>query len=293
MLDVDALAVFIAVAEARSFTRAADRLGIVQSVVSKRLRRLEDQLGMILVDRRLRTDIRLTRSGRLFLPEARQALASLQRVERVGRNLGRGSSGPLRMGFVFSAAMTGLLSAAVAELRAKLPDLRVEPRLLETPEQLKALEEGSIDIGLLRPRPAYPDGCHSRTIQSEGLVVGLASNHPLCAEALISPRQLADEVFIVPQFHEEVGLIDSIRQLSIAGRFEIRDLVRTGDFVTAACLAAAGAGVVLAPASLARLHLDNICYRRLAGYEGSISIALVWRDDAPESAVSALAAMRR
>ena len=293
MLDADALAVFIAVAEARSFTRAADQLGIVQSVVSKRLRRLEDQLGMMLVDRRLRTDISLTRSGQLFLPEARLALLSLQRAERVGRNLGRGSSGPLRIGFVFSAAMTGLLSTAVAELRTKLPDLRVEPRLLGTPEQLKALEEGAIDIGFLRPRPTYPDACHSRSIRSEGLVIGLASDHPLSAEAHIFPRQLANEVFIVPQFHEEVGLIDSIRQLARAGKFEIRDIVRTGDFVTAACLAAAGTGVVLAPASLARLHLDNICYRQLADYEDSISIALVWRDDAPGSAIEVLTALHR
>lgn len=102
---------------------------------------------------------------------------------------------------------------------------------------------------------------------------------------------MADEVFIVPRFHEEVGLIDSIRLLSRTGDFVIHDLVRTGDLVTAACLAAAGAGVVLAPASLARLHLDNICYRPLAEYDGAISIALVWRDDAPEGAIAVLLAM--
>ena len=291
MLDVNALAAFIAVAEMRGFTQAADRLGIVQSVVSKRLRRLEDQLDMTLVDRRLRSDISLTRAGQLFLPEARKALASLQQVERIGHNLGRGTSGPVRIGFVFSAAMSGLLSTTVAELRSKLPDLRVKPRLLETPEQLKALDEGVIDVGFVRPRPAYPDGCLSRTIQTECLVVGLASSHPLSGETHIFPRQLSDEIFIVPQFHEEVGLIDSIEQLSAAGGFEIRGLVRTGDFVTAVCLAAAGTGVVLAPASLARLHLNDISYRPLADYEGSISIVCVWRHDAPKAAIKILSGL--
>lgn len=63
MIDGDGLNAFVAIAETHSFSRAADRLGLVQSVVSKRLKRLEDQLGAVLVDRAIRTRSTLTRVG--------------------------------------------------------------------------------------------------------------------------------------------------------------------------------------------------------------------------------------
>jgi DNA-binding transcriptional LysR family regulator len=287
MLDPEGLAAFVAVARLRSFTRAADELGTVQSAVSKRVRRLEDRLGMPLFDRGARADIRLTRPGELFLPQAQAALAQAEQLERLGRNLARGRAGPLRVGFVFSAAMTGLLTQVLTTLR----ELVIEPRIMETPAQIQALGQGRIDIGLLRPRPAYPDGCEGHTVHTEGLVVGMAHDHRLQQVSAITPALLAHETFIVPQFHEEVGLIDSIRQLARAGGFEIRGLVRTDDFVTAACMASAGMGVVLAPASLAGLALGAIGYRPVAQYQGAISLALAWRHDAPESAVALLLAI--
>ncbi len=291
MLDPEGLAAFVAVARLRSFTRAADELGTVQSAVSKRVRRLEDRLGMPLFDRGARADIRLTRPGELFLPQAQAALAQAEQLERLGRNLARGRAGPLRVGFVFSAAMTGLLTQVLTTLRDRLPELVIEPRIMETPAQIQALGQGRIDIGLLRPRPAYPDGCEGHTVHTEGLVVGMAHDHRLQQVSAITPALLAHETFIVPQFHEEVGLIDSIRQLARAGGFEIRGLVRTDDFVTAACMASAGMGVVLAPASLAGLALGAIGYRPVAQYQGAISLALAWRHDAPESAVALLLAI--
>ncbi|MFC3422529.1 LysR family transcriptional regulator [Rhizorhabdus histidinilytica] len=217
MIDGEGLAAFIAVADLRSFSRAADRLGIAQSVVSKRLRRLEDQIGAQLIDRSVRTDIRLTRIGAAFLPEASEAFAKLTATERLGWNLGRGSSGPLQIGFVFSAAISGVLGRILSALRKELPDLRLVPRLMETPEQLAALDAGRLDIGLIRPRPSYPARCRALQAHCEDLVVCLSAEHPLSAQAALSPRQLADQRFIVPQFHEQVGLIDNIRRLAEAG----------------------------------------------------------------------------
>ena len=285
MIDGDCLAAFVAIADERSFSRAADRLGIAQSVVSKRLRRLEDQLAARLVDRSVRTDIHLTRVGRLFLPEARETLARLSKTERTGRNLARGSTGPLRMGFVFSAAMNGTVATILTGLRGEYPDLQFQPRLMETPAQLAALDSGSLDLALVRPRPSYPDGCHAYEVHSEGLVVCLSPHHPLSAETLLTPSQLSGQCFIVPQFHEQVGLIDSIRRLAKAGNFDMPPIVRTDDFVTAACLASAGDGIVLAPASLANLGLDGVLYCEMADYGERLKTILIHRADAPEQAI--------
>lgn len=284
MIDGDCLATFVAIAEERSFSRAADRLGVAQSVISKRLRRLEDQLATQLVDRSTRTDIRLTRIGRIFLPEAMETLAQLHKAERTGRNLARGCSGPLRIGYVFSAAMNGTLTTVLGGLREALPDMEFQPRLMETPEQLAALDAGMLDMGLLRPRPSYPPGCQAREVHQESLVLGLSSRHRLAGQSSLTPPMLASERFIVPQFHEQVGLIDCLRRLAAAGRFAMPSVIQTADFVTAACLAATGDGIVLAPASLANFNLSGLAFQQVAGFNEFLTIALVMRMDAPEEA---------
>lgn len=288
MLDGDCLAAFVAIAEMRSFSRAADRLGIVQSVVSKRLLRLEDQLGAKLLDRQRKSDIRLTRTGRIFLDEARATLAQLARAERVGANLARGRSGPVNIGYIFSAAMNGTLATLLAKLRAVSPELNLQPRLMETPAQLAQLEGGGIDIGLMRPRPSYPAGCCTTTVCVDPLVLCMSSDHPLANESEVHPRTLAAERFIIPQFHEHVGLIDSLKQLSRAGGYELPSLIRTDEFVTAAALAANGDGIALAPASLAKLGMEGLAFVEIIGLDYRLSTILAVRDDAPDAVRAAL-----
>lgn len=282
MLDGDSLAAFVAIAEERSFSRAADRLGLAQSVISKRLRRLEDRLGARLIDRSVRNDIHLTRIGELFLSDAADTLARLDRAERVGRNLARGRRGPLRIGFVLSAAMNGTLTTILTRVREALPDIELQPRLMETPEQLAALGAGELDMGLLRPRPSYPPGCDAREVHRERLLLCLSVHHPLARRARLTPAMLDGERFIVPQFDEQVGLIDSIRRLAGAGGFAMPTIVRTADFMTAACLAAAGDGVVLAPASLSNIRLDGLAFRDIASFDELLTITLLVRGDAPD-----------
>lgn len=284
MLEPHCLAVFVAIAEERSFSRAADRLGIAQSVASKRLRRLEDHLCAVLLDRSIRSNVRLTRIGELFLPEARATLAGLRRAEQSCRNLARGRAGPFRIGFVFSAAMNGTLTKMLSGLRAVFPELCLEPQLMETPEQLSALEEGLIDVGLLRPRPSYPQDCSVRIVHEERLITGLALHHPLAAHLELTPPQLMGSEFILPQFHEDVGLVDSARRLAEAGHFTTPNIIRTDDFVTAACLAATGDGIVLAPASLARLAIEGICFRPFRDFDDRLTTVMVMRRDAPAEA---------
>lgn len=281
MLDGDGLAAFLAIAEQRSFSRAADSMGIVQSVISKRLLRLEDQLGAKLIDRSQKSDIRLTRAGEIFLPEAQATLAQMERAERFGHKLARGLSGPVNIGYIFSAAMSGALTALLAHLRAISADLQLCPRLMETPAQLAGLEAGTLDIGLMRARPSYPADCRAQTIRTEPLLLCVSTRHRLAAQASVAPDALAGERFILPQFHEKVGLIDSLEQLCAAGGFAMPPIIRTDDFVTAAALAAAQEGVVLAPASLAYLNMGGLRFLPFTGFDSPLATVLVHRQDLP------------
>ncbi len=281
MLEPDILRAFVAVAELGHFVRAADRLDVAQSVVSKRLKRLEDQLGVRLVERGKRNRVCLTRAGELFLPEARSGLAALDRTEQLGRMFARGEAGPVRIGFVFSAIMTGVLPRMIRALRSRLPDTDVQPTFLETPEQLSAIQDGKIDFGIVRPRPAYPEGVLASVIHGEGVVVAMSSDHPLAGRSVIRARDVAANRMIVPQFHEEVGLIDIIKDVAKAGGASVPEIVRTADFITAAGLAAAGMGLVMAPRSLTRLALEGLCYRDVSDYQAMLELVLIRRADAP------------
>lgn len=288
MLDCEDLCTFATIAEVKSFSRAADALGIAQSVASKRLKRLEDRLGARLIDRENWKQIRLTRVGELFLPEAMRSIQQMRRAESAGKNLARGVSGPLRIGFVFSAAINGLLTQLLRGLRRQLSELQFHPRLMETPEQISALEEGRLDLALLRPRLSYPEGCHAREIFSENLVACLSVEHRLASGCAAAPADFARERFIIPQFHERVGLIDNLRRFARAGGFPLPEIFTTADFVTAACLAAAGDGVVLAPASLRNMNIGGVKCIDLPTFAERLTTTLVWRSDAPAQAIRIL-----
>lgn len=281
MLEPDTLRAFVAIADCGHFVRAADSLDAAQSVVSKRLRRLEDRLGMRLVDRDKRKNVALTRAGEIFLPEARSALAALERTEQLGVAIGRGEAGPVRIAYVFSAIMTGIFPRMIRNLRVRLPEIDVQPCSMETPEQLSAVVDGKIDFGIVRPRPSYSPGITASVVHSEDVVVALASDHPLAQRSSLKARDIAMNRMIVPQFHEEVGLIDIIRGVARAGAVPLPDVVRTTDFISAAGLAAAGIGLVLAPRSLSRLGVEGISFRDLADHRATLDLVLICRDDAP------------
>lgn len=289
MLDPKAILAFVTIAEERSFSRAAEKLGIVQSVASKRLRRLEDQIGAKLVDRSQRSNIRLTRSGQILLPQMRDVLTHLRTAQIAGLNLARGRAGPLRIGFIFSAALDGTLPRILSLLRNAFPDLILRPKLMETPEQIAELGNGGIDVGLIRPRPSYPDGCTARIVHREAMMACLSLNHPLAQLSSLSPSQISGHRFILPQFDEDVGLVDNVRGLARAGKVAMPELIRTEDYVTAACLASTGDGIVLAPASLANLSLDGVCFRPFKQFEERLQTVMILRDDAPIEAANALA----
>lgn len=284
MLDGNQLEVFLAIARHRHFVRAADSLGIAQSVASKRLARLEHILGMRLIDRSSRNRIGLTRSGALFLAEAEHALEAITQAERVGRNLARGIRGPLRIGYVFSASMTGTLDLMLSALRGRLPELEIELRLIDTPKQLRWLEMGKLDVGIVRPRPAYPEALSARTAHREGVVLALSAKNPLAKRRALYPSDLAGETFIIPQFQEDVGLIDTIRSLASDARVPMPATRHADDFVSATSLAAAGAGVVLAPASLRNFQRPGLVLRELCGQDASVDLVCLLRHDTPPAA---------
>ncbi|MGW7658202.1 LysR family transcriptional regulator, partial [Streptomyces tendae] len=124
MLDLRQLRYFSAVAETEHVGRAAEQLHISQSPLSRQIAQLEKNLGLTLFERSQQR-IRLTRDGAIFLSEARALLRHADRLENLGRRLGRGEEGGLCIGYVADAMHTGVLPGALRRLQEESPGIHV------------------------------------------------------------------------------------------------------------------------------------------------------------------------
>src|SRR5689334_3464243 len=115
-MDVRQFRYFVAVAEELHFRRAAERLNISQPPLSQQIKQLELALGAALFARTNRR-VSLTQAGRLFLPEARAAIAQAERAVDVARKGQRGELGELRIGFFPSAPLVPEIAKAIRQYR--------------------------------------------------------------------------------------------------------------------------------------------------------------------------------
>ena len=135
----------VAVADELNFTRAAERLGVSQQVLSEQIRRLEDELGLQVFDRTTR-QVRVTSHGRQILDEARAVVGAADALRDRARRLASAQAGVVRLGYSRSTAFdTAPLVSAVTEAR---PELRVEVRDVPSRQLPQAVRDGDVDVAL-------------------------------------------------------------------------------------------------------------------------------------------------
>ncbi|WP_297368953.1 LysR family transcriptional regulator [Acidocella sp.] len=263
-MELAHLRVFETLADELHFARAADRLGLTQPAVSRQIAALEASLGGKLFDRAKRSQVTLTATGALFLPEARAILRQAERGEALARRAARGEVGRLEIGYVASAAWGGVAAALVRRFLTRAPKVEVHLQELETPRQIEELAAGRLDLGIFRTRPAYPTELKVQPLLQDTLQIALPDSDPRAAQPVLHAADLADARFILPHFGEEAGFLARIQALGQAGGFppEIQPPVR--DFLTVLTSVSAGLGVGLVPESAGALHLQGVVLRRVA-----------------------------
>jgi DNA-binding transcriptional LysR family regulator len=279
------LASFVTVAEELHFARAADRLHLAPSALSAQIRALESCLGVRLIDRGRRTRPSLTSAGQLFLVEARRTLAQADRALAVGRQAGRGELGHVEIGYVASAAFSGILTTILRGCAAPGAGLTVSVRELETPAQLEALAAGDIDIGFLRWRPEYPPGLTATCLLTEEVVLALPDGGPPASHEAVPAAALAGERFVAPHFDEEHGFRDLIHQVGERGGFLPEQAPPVRDFVAALTMVGGGLAVALVPASLRRADVPGVVYRPLSDLRLTTRLVGAYRGGEPSPAV--------
>lgn len=292
-MELRELRCFAVLAEELHFARAAQRLGLAQSGVSRLLAGLETDLGGKLFNRGKRSQVTLTTTGILFLPEARAILQLAERGEYLGRRAARGEVGRLEIGFVATAAWDGTASAFIKRYHQAVPEVELHLHEMETPRQLEQIAAGKLDIGLLRPRADYPPEVKVTTLKKDLLMLALPEGDELARVPSLTPDMLRGQKFILPHFGEEAGFLARLRTLGAAGGFEpeLRNAVR--DFLTVLTAVAGGLGAGLVPEAAQSLGIPGVVLRYVEGVKLESEMILASRRAETSPAVRQFLALAR
>ena len=214
-MEIDGLKAFLAVADAASFSAAADRLHLTQPAVSKRIALLEQQLSTRLFDRIGRT-VRLTHSGQILLTRANQILQQVEDTERAVRNLAGEVAGQLSLA---TSHHVGLwrLPAVLRRYIASHPGVALDLHFMDSEVAHERIIQGELEMAIITLAPSVHDKLVAEPIWRDELVFVAARGHPLSEEQNIRVDDLAEYSAILPDMTTFTGRI-------VKGMFEERQL---------------------------------------------------------------------
>lgn len=276
-MELRHLRYFIAVANERNFSRAAEKLHIAQPPLSRQIRQLEEELGLVLIDREARP-LRLTEAGRLFYEQASQVLTGVDQLQTLMQRYARAERARFVIGFVGST-IYGPLPMLIRRFRAAAPHIDLHLAEMATLEQISALKEGRIDVGFGRLR--FDDPAIRRAIlEEEPLVAALPLDHPLTAgDQPLGLAQLAQEVLIVYPRPTRPSYADQLLSLFRDHGLEPLQVMEARELQTAIGLVAAEAGICVVPASVERLRRDDVVYRPISDADATTPLIMSHRTD--------------
>jgi len=284
-MELRHLRYFVGVAEALSFTKAAEKLHTAQPSLTRQIKDLEEELGVRLLNR-TKQQVTLTDEGRSFLADAKRILAlAAETIESV-RRLHSGEVRALNVGYV-SNLFYELLPKTLTLFHTSFPGVSVNLFDLSCGEQFRALEDGKLDLGFVGlHEPIARRGLEFRTIASYKTIVALPKDDPLVGKATVELKALAPMFFIgmseasYPFYRE--WLTKTCARAGFTPRIlQVVDLERTMIHAVAA-----GLGVAIVPEQLKKLEHENVMFRPLnptVATEGCVA----WRNENPSAALQA------
>jgi len=275
MIELRLLRYFVAVAETEHVGRAAERLHVSQSPLSRQIRQLEQRLGVTLFTRE-KQRIHLTAAGTWLLASARDLLARAEGITEAVQHLEGEGPGRIRIGFVSTALWTGVLPAALRALRTERPAVQVELRHLSTNAQVAALRDGQLDLALVHQPPDARD-LRERQLVEQAFELACLRTDALATCAL-TPTRLAEASWVTvvtdPRSRERWAAAWAKRKVVPRVAVEVADLA------SALALVDAGMGVALLPSSQAASAPPSVVFRPVPWLRMSAHLWLVQRADA-------------
>ena len=247
-MELRQLNYFVAVAEARNFTRAAGRLHVSQSTLSVAVRTLEHELGVRLLNRSTR-HVELSVAGNTLLHEARRTLSAAENARRAVTGVADGSRGPLNVGIMQSLLLIDLAGLLTAYHREH-PGVRLRPRTAAagSASLARGVANGELDVALAVETGDRTPGVNSQVLAREDLLLACPPSHRFARRKQIRLQELVDEIFV----ETPVGWgIRTLADRLFAGVTVTREIaLEVPDMATVVELVRAGLGVSLLTRSL-------------------------------------------
>lgn len=254
-MDIRQLKYFITVAEEQNIGRAAVRLHVSQPPLTRQIKALEDELGVLLFTR-THWGVKLTQAGESLLEHARNIRAHVDLAREYAQRAGNGQIGRIDVG-MYGSAMLNIVPQILNSFVASHPDVKVVLHTLRKGPQIEALHQGRILIAFERYIPES-QGLQIELVSKEPLRVAFNKRNPLADQPFIHVDQLRDELII-----GEVDPSAAIKNLFSQHNFEPLFVQKATDMISAVVMVAGGFGTAIVPDSLQTLQLPNVVYRPL------------------------------
>jgi DNA-binding transcriptional LysR family regulator len=274
-VNIDLLRSFFAIIEQGSLNKAADRLRVSQSTLTRQMQTLEQEIGGPLLDRGP-GGVALTPTGHTLVESMRPVLADFDRALAEARKRARGQSATLRIGYLMSA-VADYLNPALAALRKGHPEVKVKLLDLSPGEQITAMRRGDLDLALIGSAGSFLSReFYVRKLAVLPVLVALAEGHPLAARTTIALADLRGESFVgapeadVPGHNRWVGQL--CRKAGFRARF-----VQDADSLTHGLLLVVTDGAVsLVPSFAQNVRVPGVVFRPLRDAAAKWDLMVAW-----------------
>lgn len=280
MIETRHLRYFVAVAETLHFGRAAERLNIAQPALSRQIQQLEQELGIVLLERSQRR-VRLTPAGRLYLERATRLLDDLAKATNDVRRADAGHAGRLSVGFIHSSTYS-VTPAILGRYHASYPDVELVLHEMTIFEQFRALRDNVIDIGILRP-PVGDPHLSVMPFRDEEFLVVVPEGHRLAGTTLAALADLAEETFVLFEQRKSPLFYSRIISMCEGAGFVPQVEQYANQIHTVLGLVRAGMGISIVPEVARNLHMPGIRFLPIREAPPPVQVALAWRslDETP------------
>ena len=275
-LNLDLLRSFFAVAEHGSLSKAAERLRLSQSTLTRQMHTLEHELGGRLLERSS-TGVALTASGNALSEHVRPALEKLDNALGEVRRLARGQSSQLRIGYLLSAVPDYLTPALIA-LRKEHPEVKLKLLDLSPGEQITALRKGEIDLALLGCAGSFLSReFYVRKIASLPIYAALPENHSLAEKSSLRLADLRGEMFVGAGDDDMPGHNRWIAQMFKRAGFRPRFVADAESLTHGFTLVVGENAVALVPQYSTKTHAPGVVFRPIADSMVKWDLLVAWQ----------------
>jgi LysR family transcriptional regulator, hydrogen peroxide-inducible genes activator len=287
LMNLKDLKYLVALADTGHFGKAAEKSFVSQPTLSAQLKKLEDYLGVKLVERQPK-NVQLTEVGKQVVVRARRMLDEGDEIIALARSNKDPYTGKLKMALIPTIGPY-LLPKVMQRIRKALPNLGLMLYEYQTEALLKKLRDGEIDVGIMA-LPAAQDGIESRKLYDEAFTVALPSNHALAAKSLIKVSDLKGQTLLLL----EDGHCLRDQALEVCSRIDVKEAedFRGTSLETLRQMVVAGLGITLMPETAVESPFGSqrgLTIREFARPVPTRTVGAVWRKSSTRAqAVSAV-----